>query len=184
MNIASFISANCHLLEQLSGALSRLSVDSYSLHRKKIFDSSVGGHTRHIIDHYENFLASLFGQYPVAANETPVLLERPMINYDRRLRERQIEVDPAVAIARIAQIMDILARVPRDNVEVDIILQIDFAPEAALQASTLARELSFLHSHSVHHLAIISYIFKAIGIDDLPQDFGIAPSTITFRQAM
>ena len=183
MKIASFISANCDLLRQLSESLSHLDCDSYSLHRDQIFDSSVGGHVRHIVDHYENFISALFGNYLVEATE-PELNGRPMVNYDSRLRERQVEVDPMLATARIAQIIDTLERMPRSDIELDIILQIDLAPDTVLQASTLARELSFLHIHTVHHLAIISYIFRAIGIEDLPQNFGIAPSTINYRQAM
>lgn len=183
MKIASFVGANCDLLRQLSEAIIKLDNDSYSLHRDQVFDSSIGGHVRHIVDHYENFISALYGSYPVAADQKE-LRQRPMINYDQRLRERQVEVDTMLAQSRIAQIIDTLEEMPRADIELDIILQIDLASDSALQSSTLARELSFLHSHTVHHLAIISYILRAMGIEDLPQDFGIAPSTVSFRRAM
>lgn len=186
MKIVSFISANCDLLRQLSEVLGRIDCDNYGLHHDKIFDSSVGGHVRHILDHYENFVTALFGSYPIEATDTELAFcDRPMVNYDRRLREREIELNPAVADARIAQMIEILeVKMPRSDIELDIILQIDLAPDTALQSSTLARELSFLYSHTVHHMAILSYIFKATEVEGLPHDFGIAPSTISFRRAM
>ena len=175
------------MLRQLSEVLARIDSDSYGLHHDKIFDSSVGGHVRHILDHYENFVAALFGSYPIdEANDTELAFcERPMVNYDHRLREREIELNPLVANSRIAQMIEILeVKMPRSDIELDIILQIDLAPDSALQASTLARELSFLYSHTVHHMAILSYIFKATEVEGLPHDFGIAPSTISFRRAI
>ena len=182
--IAGFISANSDLLAQLQQVLTKVSGEQYAAHHAEIFDASLGGHVRHLLDHYENLLAAVLQNYPADSETLSLVREKPLINYDSRPRERSIEIDQAKALERIVQIRQTLDHMPRANIDVDIILQIDSAPESALQHSTLARELSFLHSHSVHHLAMISFMLRAMGLNDIPHDFGIAPSTVKVREAM
>jgi hypothetical protein len=45
--------------------------------------------------------------------------------------------------------------------------------------SSAARELEFLHSHTVHHHALIAEKLSSSGVK-LPDDFGVAPSTLKF----
>ena len=184
MKIAGFVGANRELLMQLDQVLSRIDGEQYAQHLSDVFDASLGGHVRHLLDHYENFFSSVLETYPSEPDELRLSDRRPMVNYDSRQRDRLVEVELDVARGRIERICQTLESMPRKDVEVDIILQIDHAPENALQRTTLARELSFLHSHSVHHMAIISYMLRAMGVDDMPNTFGIAPSTIKYREAM
>jgi len=189
MKISGFIGANNHLLRQLSDVIQYLSADQYALFHEGVFESSIGGHVRHINDHYENFFLALYGQYPLSGEgnacvEGKTFVERPLVNYDSRERDRRVENDPVFALERITAIIANLDHMPRSDIELDIILQIDSAPESALQVSTVSRELSFLYSHTVHHLAIISYILRAEGKTDLPHNFGVAASTIVFRKAI
>ena len=182
--IAGFIAANSDLLAQLQQVLDKVSPEQYAAHQSDVFDASIGGHVRHVLDHYENFFAAVLVAYPSDSSQLALVSEKPMINYDSRPRERSVEIDQAVAAQRVARIRETLDHLPRTNIDVDIILQIDSAPDSALQHSTLARELSFLHSHSVHHLAMMSFMLRSLGLEDIPKHFGIAPSTIKFREAM
>lgn len=182
--IAGFISANCELLVQLEQVVGKLSAQEYAELQTEVFDASIGGHVRHLLDHYENFLTAVLEEFPAEVDHFRLREQKPMINYDDRPRQRSVELDVDIAKERSHALRHALEHLPRDNIDVDIILQIDSAPENALQSSTLARELSFLYSHSVHHLAIISSMLKALGLEDMPRNFGIAPSTVKFREAM
>jgi hypothetical protein len=46
-----------------------------------------------------------------------------------------------------------------------------------LCASTVARELQFLLSHTVHHYALIALILRLQGFEP-GEEFGVAPSTL------
>lgn len=184
MKIVGFVGANRELLMQLDQVLSQVDSDQYAQHLSDVFDASLGGHVRHVLDHYENFLSSVLETYPADEDDLRLTDRRPMVNYDSRQRDRTIELDIQVARSRIERICKTLESMPRKDIELDIILQIDHSPENALQQTTLGRELSFLHSHSVHHMAMISFMLRALGVSDVPNAFGIAPSTIKYREAM
>ena len=52
-----------------------------------------------------------------------------------------------------------------------------------LIASTIGRELIYNIEHTIHHLAIVKIALKAtVPSISLPAHFGVAPSTIHFRQ--
>jgi hypothetical protein len=48
--------------------------------------------------------------------------------------------------------------------------------------SSLRRELQFLISHTIHHYALIATLCARDGFE-LPADFGVAPSTLWFRNS-
>ena len=49
-------------------------------------------------------------------------------------------------------------------------------------ASTLGRELGFLSTHTIHHLAIIKMIAHSLGAS-LPDEVGVGHSTIAYRKS-
>ena len=55
----------------------------------------------------------------------------------------------------------------------------DEAPRWA--PSSVARELQFLVSHTVHHYAVIAAMLRPQGIEP-GVDFGVAPSTLKYEQ--
>lgn len=135
------------------------------------FQSSVGCHVRHVLDHYDMFFA---GQ------------ATGLINYDARLRDKQIEVNRQHAISIIQDIiakfddMDIVDR----PVDVVMDIQRESGTEPQLQASSVGRELAFLHSHTAHHFAMLALIFRAQGLEIDMDDFGFAPATIRHQRAL
>ncbi|MDH3494762.1 MAG: hypothetical protein OEM82_14505, partial [Acidobacteriota bacterium] len=48
--------------------------------------------------------------------------------------------------------------------------------------TSLARELEFLHSHTVHHYALIAAKLGSMNIE-VPFEFGVAPSTLKYWES-
>ena len=55
--------------------------------------------------------------------------------------------------------------------------------EGGVLVTSLARELEFLVSHTVHHYALVAVLAHAHGVI-MPADFGMAPSTLKYRQTL
>lgn len=100
------------------------------------------------------------------------------ICYDARERDARLEHDPGAFAAAMTAITEWLAGL--DATELDRPLktsqipQVDAAP--ALSESSLRRELLFVTSHTIHHLAIVSMLAELHGIA-LPEALGVAYST-------
>jgi uncharacterized damage-inducible protein DinB len=157
--------ANCLALGQLIDLLNLLPEEVYQTRLTALHNHSVGQHVRHIIEFYQCLLAS------------PA---RGRVCYDARARDPRIEGTLAYALecahAQVEQLTGPLA---------DTALWIESHTPAEAQASSLARELSYLVEHTVHHLAMIK-----IGLDQhfpdlgLPAELGVAPSTLRYRAAV
>lgn len=155
--------ANARLLERAAEILARVPRAAYA------GDAGVarpaGPHFRHVLEHYSCFLAG-YGS--------------GRIDYDARPREAALEVDPAVARARVDEILDGLAALEPGALArpVEVRLECGEGDEGdQWSLSTVRRELQFLLSHTVHHYALIGLLLDQQGIDPGP-DFGVAPSTL------
>ena len=62
--------------------------------------------------------------------------------------------------------------------EMTLRVRSEIEPELVMN-STLARETEFVHSHTVHHYALIAAKLKSVGIE-VPDEFGVAPSTLRY----
>ena len=146
---ATLARANALVLRQGAALVARLAVEQFAeaprlpglpeTARAAFARGAVGAHVRHVLDHYESFLHGL---------------ESGRVDYDRREREREVE----------------------------LVVRTESAPGRAREgASSLGRELLFLASHTVHHYALIAVLVRLWGVapDD---DFGVAPSTLAYEQ--
>ncbi len=133
------------------------------------FGSSLGGHFRHVVEHYEEFLRGL---------------ESGHIDYEARQRDSAVENDSGVARARLLSLVQALEQVslaPNRSLKV----RVETAPPGATEPwtdSSLLRELEMLLSHTVHHYALIAISCRLLG-NEPGSDFGMAPSTLRHRQA-
>ena len=131
--------------------------------------STIGQHTRHIIEFYN----CLIDQNGIG--------DTPTINYARRQRDYRIESEPDHALSLVNTICDQL-----ENLHADKKCFLDcteHGQENLLIASTIGRELIYNIEHTIHHLAIVKIALKASAPSiDLPEHFGVAPSTIRHRQ--
>jgi len=161
---------NQSILEDLTKALQNVDVFDSQLYAKPELvagNASIGGHVRHIIDFYLAFFKGF---------------EQKEIDYDQRERDHNVQTNVFVAQNKIQWICEQLAQLPKMP---ECILSVSVTTDAAIECmhgqSTLLRELQFIHSHTTHHMAIISIILRINGI--FPDDnFGKAPSTVAFEQ--
>jgi hypothetical protein len=137
--------------------------DPASFHR-------VGPHLRHCLDHFEALRRGL---------------DAGQVEYDARDRDPSLENDPACCQAAIQATDTWLRELAESSPDLQtplIVSQASCSTAAPTESrSTLERELIFLSGHTIHHLAVVSWICKEIGIE-LPDDFTLAFSTQAYRE--
>ncbi len=162
------IAANLDLLEQARVLVAQLDDRQYGSMRGH--HASAGAHLRHVIEHYQCFLAGL----PVGR-----------VDYDARRRDVTIESSTARALEVLGQLgrgFDQARSYPEHRaIDVQMRCAVDH-PGDTWAGSTVGRELQFLVSHAVHHFALIRMLLEQDGVR-LEPDFGLAPSTVHARAA-
>ena len=163
------IEANEQLLANLCKRIASLTTAQYTW-RYKNSASSIGKHIRHIIDHYTCFFRTLAESY---------------VDYNNRTRGSVLEtsVDAASGILNeiVHQLSD-LRHLPARQIsagQISVYISIDPDERAAPVESNLKRELLFLQSHTLHHMAVIQLLLDLLGSPVEP-DFAYAPSTKKF----
>ncbi|MFM1895592.1 MAG: hypothetical protein RLZZ385_666 [Pseudomonadota bacterium] len=128
---------------------------------------SVGAHLRHILERFQSLLQGLSGD---------------LVDYDRRPRNRRMEVDLPALRSAFADLESQLAGWQEGSLQRSVLVResVHSSEAPALVSSTLGRELMSLTSHTIHHLAIIAMVIKPLGIE-LDADFGKAPSTLRYE---
>ncbi|MEL6636258.1 MAG: DinB family protein [Bacteroidota bacterium] len=145
--------------------LEQLTTEEYARPLPQFSGSSVGQHTRHFIEFYQCLLA----QAP-----------QRRINYCLRQRDYGIETDPQRAISAIEALLPQLVDL---HPETELLLDTDERTCEAPIRSTVGRELYYNVEHTIHHLALIRVGLFVLRPDlKLPEDFGVAPSTIRHRK--
>lgn len=124
---------------------------------------SIGAHFRHNLDFASNLLAGL---------------QSGRIDYNQRERNIRVERSPEYAREQMLLLIKDLSGLSRD-IFVNPVLVSSEIEEEVWHESTIARELEFLHSHTVHHYALIAEKLKASG-SEIDSAFGVAPSTLKF----
>lgn len=157
------IAANLNVLKQGEALLRRLRDDAYTHCVPSVFGSSIGAHIRHNLDHYACFLAGL---------------PNGRIDYTARPRDSRIEMERAHALGEFARLRRAFETL---NLSHDALrVHSESNPVSAPAVSSMARELEFLLSHTVHHYAIVAILcrLQKIAVDD---GFGVAHSTLRHR---
>lgn len=151
------------LLDELASLLINVSHDVYGARLAPEVSGSIGEHVRHCLDHVSALLA---------ADPSTTL------SYDRRHRGTPVETDPAAALRQIPQLKAALESWSARSLDepVRVTSMITPSGDAVTGWSTLARELAFVVSHTIHHQAIIG-VLLAIHGRAVPERFGHSPST-------
>jgi hypothetical protein len=151
-------------LWQLADLLAVTSDEQYIQKPVGVIPSSLGGHVRHCLDHFEALCSG-------AATGT--------MDYDDRERGTTVESDRFAAQQSIRRLRDRMALLDASmltrTVRVMSMLSSDGISIEAL--SSLGRELAFVLSHTVHHNALVAAMCKTLSIP-IPERFGFAPATI------
>ncbi|NNK57252.1 MAG: hypothetical protein HKP44_08090 [Desulfofustis sp.] len=166
------VSDNIGCLMQGADLIGKMNGDHYSEKIGHCFNSSVGQHFRHILDHYDCLFHGL----------AAVQGDGPRIDYDARTRDLEIEENPEAGITKIEQVCTLLTQLDTD-LRTELKVKMDTGSDTGDQwaSSTIVRELQFLLSHTVHHFALIGTM-NSINNMATPNDFGIAPSTLAYRR--
>ncbi len=160
--------ANLVLVAQGIEVVQRLGVAHYTVPVAGCFNSSAGGHFRHAIEHYQALIGAL---------------EEGELDYENRARDIRIETEADHAVAIWREIESGLKHFAGGGVTDRTLRLAAETSEGGVLVTSLARELEFLVNHTVHHFALIAVIAHAHGVV-LPADFGMAPSTLKYRQTL
>jgi hypothetical protein len=133
------------------------------------FDEQIGPHLRHVIEHYEALLLGL---------------DRGVVDYDNRPRDRTLESDAGVVQMRCAALVEALeGRLARPWPET-IAVACDGGAQGDdryVCGSTPLRELIFVAGHAVHHHALLRLALKGRGLN-LPEHIGKAAATLRYER--
>jgi hypothetical protein len=156
-----------NLLKQLQDVLENLSDKQYTMPVVLLSNSTIGQHTRHIIEIY---------------SELNKGYDNGIIHYERRKRDPVIESDRQFAIQKLYEISKSLIKL--DKV---LSLAVDYTTndenEQANVSTNYFRELVYNLEHTVHHMALMRIGIAAVSDFQLPETFGVALSTLKFRKA-
>jgi uncharacterized damage-inducible protein DinB len=159
---------NIRYLDQALELLAQLDDETYRRPYPPMFNSGIGAHLRHVLDHYRSFLDGIASR---------------RIDYDARARDPRIESDCDHAASIVREIVAGLAAVPDAGTSLLVKMDSDerAEPVADWQRSSVGRELQFLVSHTVHHYALIAVLLRLHGIAP-EEEFGCAPSTLRYQR--
>lgn len=157
-------------LNELARFIEQMSDDEFILIRQDLFTSSIGGQTRHTLDHVRIFLEGV---------------ETGIMDYDNRQRGTTIEKNRSEALYHIAELEKKLLCITMDQLDRDVHVKVylDSKYEPIELRSTIGREIGFVLSHTIHHNALVSAMLKDLGIS-VTATFGYAPSTIAYQNTI
>lgn len=165
----AFARDNANLLEQGVDVLQRLSDAQYAASQPPVFNSTVGAHIRHLLDHFDCLLEHI---------------EDGRVDYDARGRDRRIETDRGLALERLRKTAARLHTIREDAGNHRLQVKVDGGGQDAAaiwSASSVTRELQFLVSHTIHHYALVAAILSHAGCP-VKRDFGVSPSTLRYER--
>ncbi len=161
------ISGNLEAIEQSLALCNLLDSNSYNYKATPYVQSSIGEHLRHILDMYQ------------------ALIRQPqigVIDYDHRRRGALVESDLETGISELKEIHCWLTEFDPANLDkpITILSEASISTQNVCEMpSSLRRELLFVSSHTIHHLAIVKVIATHANIET-GEHLGYAPATATY----
>ncbi len=145
-----------HLYE-LQKLIVHMSDEAY-VYTDQLNDASVGKHIRHTLEIFDLLVA----QY-----------DSGVINYEKRQRDAQLELDRDFASQKVTELITSLRRP-------DKLLILEF--EDCQVNTSYHRELLYQLEHIIHHNAILVPLLRQQKELQVSSTFGFAPSTIRHQQ--
>ena len=156
-------------LQSLLRFLEQVDQPTYSKPLDVFNGSSLGGHTRHIIEFYHCLIKNY---------------NQGTINYDLRERDKNIETDPELAAVAV---QNIIQEIEKINLDDKVELHMSYDPQTNAVDSVVSnvkREVVYNLEHTIHHMALLKIGVKIAAPQiELENEFGVAPSTIKFQQS-
>ena len=151
---------------QISESLEQLTCEQYCKPSKILFGATIGQHVRHIIE----LFICLDNGYNTG-----------VVNYEKRKRDYAIETDKDFAGSLLKSIYLTL-----DKTNKDLVLEASFddhSEDCVVINTNYYREIAYNLEHTVHHMALIRVGITEVSNIEVPSSFGVASSTIKYRQA-
>lgn len=153
-----------NVFAQLSASLQQISEEQYARPCQTLSNNTIGQHVRHIIELYQCL-------------ETGY--QSGTVNYEKRKRDRAIETNKAFADGLLKQINQNLLRENKD-----LVLEATYdehSNQPISMATNYYREVAYNLEHTIHHMALIRVGLNEIANIQLPEEFGVASSTVKHR---
>ncbi len=165
----TLLEVNKSKLDSLVSFLNQIPNTDYCKPLTVFNGSSVGEHTRHIVEFYQCLITQ-------SADG--------VVCYDLRERNQLLQREAAAASAALQRV---IVEIEKLDLEQQLVLEVNPHEEESdnQQIETnLHRELHYVLDHTIHHMALITVgVRSAFPNITLPADFGVAPSTIRSRSA-
>ncbi len=150
---------------QLAVTLQQLSHAEYKEPCKTLYGNTVGQHVRHIIELFQCLEQGYEGG---------------VVNYEKRKRDPLIETDKEIAGKLLK---DIYNNLDRNNKDLKLEAVYDEqATEPVIISTNYYREVAYNLEHTIHHMALIRVGVTEVSQVTLPEDFGVASSTVKYRK--
>lgn len=150
---------------QLAESLEQISQQEYIQPCQTLFNNTIGQHVRHIIELFQ----ALENGY-----------EPGIVNYEKRKRDKTIETDKAFATLLLMQVHGGLGKANKE-----LTLQAtydDISDEPITIATNYFREVAYNLEHTIHHMALIRVGLNEVSSITIPDDFGMASSTVKYKK--
>lgn len=149
---------------QLTETVQQISDLEYITPCRNLSNNTIGQHVRHII---ELFQCLENGYVPA------------VVNYEKRKRDTAIETSRELAVSLLK---DISKGLDKPNKEMTLEASYyDEASDALKIATNYHREVAYNLEHTIHHMALIRVGINEVCVMKLPEDFGVASSTVKHR---
>jgi len=150
---------------QLTASVGQLTDEQYVHQCQTLTGATIGKHVRHVIELFQ----SLQNGY-----------EHGIVNYDSRKRDIRIENEKQLAVSLLNEI-----RAGLNKKDKDLSLETSYdedSGEVVFIKTNYNREIVYNLEHAIHHMALIRIGINEVSSVELPENFGVAPSTIRYRQ--
>ncbi len=149
---------------QLTATLDNLQQQEYVQPSTSLSNNTIGQHVRHIIELFQCLeLGYVSG----------------IVNYENRKRDITIETDKELAKSIL---LSLHSELEKENK--DLVLEANYEENEISPlriATNYYREIAYNLEHTIHHMALIRVGLNELSSLSLPENFGVASSTVKFR---
>ncbi len=149
---------------QLTATLDNLQHQEYVQPSTSLSNNTIGQHVRHIIELFQCLeLGYVSG----------------IVNYENRKRDITIETDKELAKSIL---LSLHSELEKENK--DLVLEANYEENEISPlriATNYYREIAYNLEHTIHHMALIRVGLNELSSLSLPENFGVASSTVKFR---
>jgi hypothetical protein len=150
---------------QLAATLQQLTESEYAQQCKTLRNNTIGQHVRHIIELFQ----CLEKGY-----------DDGTVNYEKRKRDVLIENDKKTAEKLLNEIYAGLDK-PNKELMLEACYD-DISNEQLTLTTNYYREIAYNLEHTIHHMALIRTGISEVSNISVPENFGVAASTIKHRK--